>query len=543
MDKKEISEKLSLMSKLFEIKGENSFKVKAFDNASRIVLQIEDFENSFNSGFIGIKGIGKSISSVIDEFYTKGSSQVLDSLLLDIPKGVIDMLELKGLGAKKVKILYEELGITSVGELEYACNENRLLILKGFGEKTQTNIIKSIQMFKKRETTIHYPYAKDRALELLKELHKIKSVTKAAFTGDLRRKCETLSLLQFVISTGSTEDIIRLFNKVEHRDKMFINGKEVECLNVKADNFPVLFYICDNKDFNEILFFTSAEENFLSRFKNIDNFKNEKTFFTENNSPYIIPEMRENYNYQSYSGIIGYSQFKGVFHIHTTYSDGADSIEDIVKECISRGFDYIGISDHSKSAFYANGLSEDAIKRQSDEIDELNNKFYPFKIFKGVESDILRGGELDYSDKILEKFDFIIASVHSSFNLPKGEMTDRLIKAVKNPYTTIIGHPTGRLLLYREPYNFDFSKFLIAVKDNRKFIEINAHPYRLDLSWQNCIEAKKLGIKFFINPDAHTLEGFQYLKYGVNVARKAGLLNNDVLNTLSSEDIVKLLKK
>ena len=216
-------------------------------------------------------------------------------------------------------------------------------------------------------------------------------------------------------------------------------------------------------------------------------------------------------------------------------------MEDIVKYLIEKGYRYLGISDHSKSAYYANGLKEDDIKRQHEEIDQLNEKYFPFKIFKGIESDILKNGDLDYNENILQLFDFIIASVHSSFNLSEKDMTERIINAVKNPYTTIIGHPTGRLLLYREPYKLNVDLFLEAVAEYGKFIEINSHPYRLDLNWGNCIKAKEMGIKLFINPDAHNMNGFEHVKYGINVARKAGLSKNDIINSKNTNEVIKQL--
>ena len=315
--------------------------------------------------------------------------------------------------------------------------------------------------------------------------------------------------------------------------------KEIE----KEFSRKIIFHCAKNRnDFIKKLFETTGSINFVKKFNIPENPKNEIEIFNKNNSEFIIPEQREDIaNFEK--NYIRYCDIKGIFHIHSTYSDGTLSLEEIVKFLISKGYEYAGISDHSKSAYYANGLTEDRIKAQIEEIDRLNEKYAPFKIFKGIESDILKDGSLDYKDNILEKFDFVIASIHSSFNLSKKDMTERIIRAIENPYTTILGHPTGRLLTVREGYEIDIEKVLEALYENNKFVEINAQPFRLDLDWKTCIKAKSLGIKFFICPDAHNIEDFDYVKYGINVARKAGLKKEHIVNTYSSKEVEKILSK
>ncbi len=540
MDVKEISKNLSLISKLMEIKGENGFKIRAFQNVSRKILQIENFEEKVEKKNLSeIKGIGKTIEAVIYDFYENDKSDVLEELKNDIPEGIFDMLGLKGLGAKKIKVLLEKLGITSVGELEYACNENRLLNLKGFGEKSQKNILKSIELFKVREKNLHYPEALNFAKELLKVLNNNAEVIKIAYTGELRRKCEIVNKLEFVVVLKSLEGV---FNSFEYkRFKKEIYDEIVDVLEFKIYNITVFLYVVTMKNFNKILFLTTGSKVFIKNFLPIKNFHKEGDFFRGKKMIFVPPECRENHTFKKINNLVNYNDIQGIFHVHSTYSDGVNTLEDIVKYLIEKGYRYLGISDHSKSAYYANGLKEDDIKRQHEEIDQLNEKYFPFKIFKGIESDILKNGDLDYNENILQLFDFIIASVHSSFNLSEKDMTERIINAVKNPYTTIIGHPTGRLLLYREPYKLNVDLFLEAVAEYGKFIEINSHPYRLDLNWGNCIKAKEMGIKLFINPDVHNMNGFEHVKYGINVARKAGLSKNDIINSKNTNEVIKQL--
>ncbi len=540
MNVKEISEKLSLIAKLLTITDDNPFKIRAFENASRAVLRIERFDEIIKENKLSsVKGIGKSIESVIRELYLTDTSKLLEELKSQVSEGIIDMLSLKGLGAKKIKELVNKLGITSIGELEYACNENRLTILKGFGAKTQQNILKSISKFKMREKVLHYPVAEKISISIINEIRKLKHVKKIAVTGERRRKTDIVHILEFVVETEDKKDFMSFLKNISKTEE--ITEKYIIC---RMNNTLCKFYFSEARDFHQMLFITTGSEKFLE-FPEINNLnlslKNEREFFKNSEIPFVPPECRENFLLPNYNNIINYADLKGLFHVHTTYSDGANSIEEIVKFLIEKGFQYVGISDHSKSAYYANGLSEDDIKKQHEEIDRLNEKYKPFKIFKGIESDILKNGDLDYKENILESFDFIIASVHSSFNMHEHDMTKRMVKAVENPYTTIIGHATGRLLLYRDAYELNIEKFLEAVAKNGKYIEINTHPYRLDLSWENSVKARELGIKLFINPDAHNLEGFSYIKYGINVARKAALKKDDIINTGTIEETEKIL--
>ena len=530
MNKKQISEKLSLIAKFLTILNDNPFKIKAFENAARTIQQVENFGYLLENRELNkIKGVGKSIEQEIYKLIADEDSSLYKELINKIPEGLQEILTLKGLGAKKVKILYEDLGITTIGELEYACNENRLMLLKGFGKKTQENILKSIKKFKQRKMLLHYPDAELIVREIFNEIYSQKVAKQIAVTGDFRRKLEVIGVIDFVIVLEDKDNFKKKFGESKN---LKIFDFYIEYVETEFFGKKVRFFIAEKDDFQKILFLTTGSEKFLENFETIKDFVTEPDFFKKNELNFIIPELREKHLLNiAPDKIINYNDIKGIFHIHTTYSDGSNSIEEIVKYLKKSGFKYAGISDHSKSAFYANGLNEDEIKRQHEEIDYLNEKYAPFKIFKGIESDILKDGSLDYKDSVLELFDFVIASVHSSFNLSEKDMTERIKRAIENPYTTILGHPTGRLILFRDSYRVDINKILEALSENDKFVEINSHPYRLDLSWENCIKASKLGIKFFINPDAHNLEGFKYLKYGINVARKAGLQREEILNS------------
>jgi DNA polymerase (family 10) len=480
---KEISNKLSLIAKLLVLNGENQFKVRAFENASRVILQINNLEEIVRKKELStIKGIGKSLSEVIEEIYLTGESELLNALQEKVSESVVEMLSLKGLGAKKLKELIEKLGIKNIGELEYACNENRLLKLKGFGEKTQKNLLESIRKFKMRKKFLHFPDAENLSKNILDFIYSTKISKKLSVTGKLRRKSEVLDSVEFVVEVQDKDNFIHAIKSLGK-----IKNISNEKVFLKINEFPIFFYFAENDNFHEILFKTTGSEKFLSAKlinSNISNFSdNEREFFNSVNLPFIIPECREDFiDFSNFAPkkLIHFKSLKGIFHVHTTYSDGVNSLEDIVIFLKEQGYEYVGISDHSKSAFYANGLTENDIKRQHDEIDKLNEKYRPFKIFKGIESDILKNGDLDYPEKVLETFDFIIASVHSSFNLSEKEMTERIVNAVKNPYTTIVGHPTGRLILFRDEYKLNMEKFFETVSEYNKFIEINTHPYRLD---------------------------------------------------------------
>lgn len=527
MNAGDIADILELTAKLMELHEGNPFKIKAVSNAAFKLSKTRlDLSGKNLSEIEEIEGIGKGIAAKIHEILETGTTQELEDLKQDTPEGVIEMMSVKGVGPKKVRQLWKELGIESVGELLYACNENRLVDLKGFGQKTQESIKQHIEFNLKNANKFHFAAIEPYANKLIEMLSSNTNGHHIAITGDYRRKCEVIDKLVFV-TDSKTIDI----------------KEEAE----KLSPVPVEWVHCEKNEFHKVLFETTGSQEFLNhiKYKTSDkHYKSEKEIFDELGLAYCEPEMRENLpqiisaaKHNTNPKLIEYTDLKGILHNHTTYSDGLHTLEKMANYCKKLGFEYLGICDHSQSAFYANGLKADAIHKQHKEIDKLNSELAPFKIFKGIESDILNDGELDYSDDVLKTFDFVVASVHSNLKMNEEKATHRLIKAIENPYTTILGHPTGRLLLARNGYPIDHKKIIDACAANGVIIELNAHPYRLDIDWRwipYCIEKN---VMISINPDAHQTEGYHDMKYGVNVARKGMLDKANCFNALTLEEI------
>lgn len=524
----EIADILDLTARLMELHGENPFKIKALQNAAFKLSKTRiDLASKSDEEIEAIDGIGKGITSKIHEILLNGTTQELEQLRDKTPPGVIDMLDIKGIGPKKVKQLWSELGIESVIELLYACNENRLVDLKGFGSKTQESLKKQIEFSLQNSSFFHFasiePYA-DKLLQLLKNNN---PSTLFEFTGNYRRKCEVIDKL--VVVTDAVQ--------IQNKDKA-----------IEGCPLPVEFVVCNKEQFAQTLFENTGSDEFLQKIsfkKSADNLlKSENEIFNSLGLQYMEPELRENNDWilkaahtKNIPDLISFSDLRGVLHNHSTYSDGLNTLQEMAEYCKQNGYEYLGICDHSQSAFYASGLKPDEIVKQHQEIDRLNEKLAPFKIFKGIESDILSNGELDYENEILQTFDFVVASVHSNLKMNEEKATQRIITAIENPYTTILGHPTGRLLLARQGYPLDHRKIIDACAANNVVIELNAHPYRLDIDWRwipYCIEK---GVLISINPDAHQTEGIHDMRFGVYSARKGMLSKENCLNALGKDDI------
>ncbi len=547
MKGKEAAKLLELIANILEFKGENPFKVRAYRNAAHFIEGIDDLETFVKSGKAKkVKGIGPAIEAKLHELVETGTISYLDEIKKDVPESLLELFEVPGLGPKRLRVLYDRLGIKDLSELEYACLENRLLTIPGFGKKSQDRILKGIELLKKRRENFLLSESLEAWESLRKRLES--GGVKAYPTGKLRRVSETLSSLSFVILRTDLRKLPPELH-VERSEEDRIYGKDLET------GIPFVAFGTAEENLISTLFVTTGSEKHLSLLKELMDkkalsieglnilkrglparFRDEGEIYGELGLPFIPPEIREGEGEieAALEGkvpkLVELKDLKGIIHVHTIYSDGRNTIEELCREVMRMGFSYIGISDHSKSAHYANGLKEDDIKRQHEEIDALNEVFEKkgFKIFKGIESDILPDGSLDYSEKVLESFDFVIASVHSRFNMSKEEMTRRIIKALENPYTTILGHPTGRLLLGREPYSLDLEEVLSAAKQFKKAIELNAHPMRLDLSWRYLKRAKSMGIKISIGPDAHSISDLYHVKYGVMIARKGWIEKRDL---------------
>lgn len=548
--KKDIISLLEKISDLMEFKGENQFKVNAFRSGANSIRKYEgDIEEITRLNELHkIKGIGKTLQAVIYEFYESGESSLYKELKKEVPEGIEELLKVSGIGPKKINILSSELGVTNIGELEYACKENRLALLKGFGEATQKKILEEIKKLKVYSKYILLNAAGKYSDEILEKISPLKSISKVAVTGELRRGMEIISNLEFIVLTNDLDklcgDINKHFTCKKEKDKIKLeNGFSI----------PVFIYpVLSEKEFTSKMFLTTGSREFIDKLKLPESFKSsyktENEIFEELDIPFIIPEMRErqyleikNADLKKNSDLC-FNHFKGLLHFHSTYSDGKDTLYAMLREAEKIGFEYAAVCDHSKSAVYANGLSEERILLQLKEVKEITSK-NKLLVFQGIESDILQYGSLDYNDEFLKNFDFVVASIHSRFNMEQDEMTKRIIKAIENPYTDLLAHPTGRLLLSRDPFKVDQKKIIDACSKNNVAIEINANPHRLDLDWRMVYYAREKGCWFSINPDAHSLEEIPYIEYGIMMGRKAGLQSEEVINCFDKEKFKEFLKR
>lgn len=610
MENKIIARNLRLLSQLMELHGENSFKIKAVANAA---LKVDKLPYSLRDTPVEeieqVNGLGKSMSAKIQELIQNGSMGDLTNIIDKTPEGIVEMLSMKGLGPKKIAAIWKDLQIENIGELYYACNENRLIEAKGFGLKSQEETKKLIEFRMAANGKFLYAQAEELAKTLLAEL----SIWLSSFddtaliqiTGDFRRFSEVIEKLEFLIGSDSPAMVIAEINGYsplkfkQETEVLFVAespfGLRI-CIHVShtSDYFIDLFKLTGNSSHVEQVLKLagigafengaltaggfaaggfdgggfdggapsvanlgdSALANRVSTNSAFNSgsfgngtfgnctFGNEEDIYKQAGLSYIEPELREGLTeielarINKLPNLITFKDLKGSLHNHSTWSDGVHTLEQMARYCKEElNLEYFGICDHSKSAFYAKGLYEDRVHAQHLEINKLNEQLAPFKIFKGIESDILHDGSLDYSDEVLSTFDFVVASVHSNLKMPEDKATARLIKAIENPYTTILGHPTGRLLLSRKGYSIDYAKVIDACAANQVVIEINANPLRLDLDWRWHRYALEKGVLLSINPDAHRIEGFRDMHYGVFVARKGGLEAEQCLNAFSLQKI------
>jgi len=525
MTTEEISHALKLTAQLMELHNENPFKIKSIANAAYKLDKTDiDLEGKLLHELEQIEGIGKGIAAKINELQTTENLKELNEMIAITPAGVIEMMGVKGIGPKKVGLLWRELEIESIGELLYACNENRLITLKGFGTKTQAEVKKQIEFHQSNKGKFHYAAVEGFAINLVETLKEKYQTELVSLTGEMRRKCEIIDKIEILIASENAVNI----NEIENISKVKIE-----------------IIVCSENEFQNKLFETTATENHLFQvsYHSTPLYSSENEIYKSLQLQYIEPELREGLNEVNKAKenkipkLIELTDLRGILHNHSTYSDGMNTLKEMAEYCKELGYEYLGICDHSKSAFYANGLKTERVIEQQLEIDELNKKLFPFKIFKGIESDILNDGSLDYPDEILKTFDFIVASVHSNLKMDEEKATARLIKAIENPYTTILGHPTGRLLLSRPGYPIDHKKVIDACADNGVIIELNAHPYRLDIDWRWIPYCLEKGVMISINPDAHSKQGYYDMYYGTCVARKGMLSKEMCLNALNREEI------
>ncbi len=566
MDKKQIAAILDEMGTLFELKGENPFKCRAFHNAARVVEALTaDVTALVETGEIrSVKGIGEHLAKVVGDLVRTGTSEEYESVRASLPEGLLQMLRSPGLGPKRIKILYEKLKVKSVAELKTACEHHRLAKLDGFGEKTEENTLKGIELIAKSSDKHLYPHARASADRIVEVISGLSAVERCEVAGSLRRKKEIIGDIDIVVSASdkSRKKIFDVF--VGHPDVRSVIGRGdtkssvilnsgINCdLRIVGDReFPfALDYFTGSKDHNVELrsrarkygwslneyAFTAIEGEKRKKGMTPPRCKSEEDIYGALDLAFVPPELRENMGEieRAEKGVlpklIEEKDIRGTFHCHTNYSDGANTLEEMAEAARTLGWSYLGIADHSKVAAYAGGLSEAKAKQQQKQIDKLNERLKDFRLFKGTEVDILSDGSLDYSDKLLSTFDYVVIAIHSKFKMTETEATKRMIRALKNKYVTCIGHPTGRLLLSRDGYPINMIEVITAASDYGKGIEINAHPFRLDLDWRFVKFAKEKKVPIFINPDAHNIEGLKDVSYGVGIARKGWLEAKDVVN-------------
>ncbi|MDZ4793982.1 MAG: PHP domain-containing protein [Bacteroidota bacterium] len=544
MDNGAIADNFDLLAKLMDINGENSFKTKTFAiaafNIEKLPMQLKDTPRE---KLFTIKGIGDSVGKKVIELLDTGKLEVLNGYISNTPPGVIEMLNIKGIGPKKINTIWKQMEIESLGELLYACNENRLTLFKGFGEKTQKNVGEAIEFYFLNQGHFLYAQLDEVFPQIENYLKKLFTPDKVRITGAYRRQELTIEEMEFVLAE-TNETIKPKFETAQPPELLEENDDN---LLYKLRNGLKLRLYTGIKNITEREFFTTGSAAFTDAFqKNFPTInyavENEEAIFTAAKIPYILPCLRETAGViekakkKQLPDLIQTEDIRSIIHSHSNWSDGSNTIEEMAKECIKRGLEYLVISDHSKTAFYANGLKEDRIREQHRYVDELNRQLRPLKIFKSIESDILNDGSLDYPEDVLKTFDLVIASVHSNLKMNEEKAMARVIKAIENPYTTILGHPTGRLLLSRNGYPLDHKKIIEACAANKVVIELNAHPRRLDIDWKWIDYAIEKGVILSIDPDAHALSGFDDVKYGVLAAQKGGMEKKNNLSSMGLKE-------
>ncbi len=570
MDKKSIAAMLEEIGTLLEMKGESSFRSLAYTRAARALLAVpgEMDEIIKSTDLKGIRGIGESIRERIIEIYETGQCAYCEDIRKSLPPGIIQMLKVPGLGPKKAKILYERLGISSINELQYACNENRLAGLPGMGARTQEKILENIAFLQKHADQYLYSFAASEAQSVFAPLQKSNKIIRIAIAGSIRRGKEVIRDIDILASSDKPAEVMELFTKLPAVEGITASGETktsvtlasgiaVDLRVVTDEQFPyALQYFTGSREHNVRLRGIAREKglklNEYGLFRVKDNSLvaclEEADIYRELGLDYVPPELREDMG-EVEAGIAGtlpklveQRDIIGLFHFHSRYSDGEDAILEIAQAAKRHSYKYVGLTDHSQVAAYAGGMKVSDLFAQSEEIDRVNKEVSGVHIFKGAEVDILPDGSLDYPDEILKNLDFTICSIHSKFNMTEDEATNRIIRAMENPYFTILGHPTGRLLLGRDGYPVDMKKIIDAAASLGAAIELNAHPQRLDIDWRELKYAKNRGVKIAVGPDAHNLGGFADMAYGIGIARKGWLEKADVLNAMTLEEISEFFK-
>jgi DNA polymerase (family X) len=565
MDKKAIAQVLEQIAAFLELKSENPFRVRAFRTAARAITGFPgDLRQSLDDGSLAsAKGVGPATLQIVKELVHSGRATMLEELREQIPVGLVEMLEISGLGVAKIRQIHEVLGIDSLPDLEAAAHDGRLAKLPRFGPRTSENILKSIAFLRRASAYRLYHHAADEARGLQAALERLPGVTNAIVAGDVRRRCEIVRELIFVlIAEAPPAELFRRLSQLQGvhefagRDERrltlrFAGGSSAQIVATTPVNAgAVLVQATGNEDHLRDLAACAAEQGFtlnaaaLWRGSQFVATPDEETFYQALGLSFIPPELREGKGEVSSAAkhelpkLVTQGDIRGFLHCHTSYSDGSNTVEELALACQEAGYDYLGVTDHSQAAAYAGGLRADDLARQADEIDQVNERLGGFRVLKGIEADILQDGTVDFEEQVLERLDFVVASVHSRFNMGKQEMTARMLAAMDNPYLTVIGHPTGRLLLSRDPYPVDLDAVMDKALATGIALEINADPHRLDLDWRAVREARDRGVAISIGADAHSVAGLSYMEYGINMARKGWLNPDQILNARPVGDFV-----
>jgi DNA polymerase (family 10) len=546
MNNDQIADNFTLLAKLMDIHGDNTFKSRSYANAAYPINQLNIQLDTLTPAAINaLKGIGDAIGKKIQEQIQTGILPLLQEYLDKTPAGIIEMLSIKGLGPKKIATIWKELEIETLGELLYACHENRLTLYKGFGEKTQQNIREAIEFYLQHQGQFLFAELEPWANLFLQQWQTAFPDQITLTTGALYRQLETLPYLEYVTTVDSSKA-----EKQLEAWQFTFNAIDVNILKATSrEGIQLYLYHTDPAQIYRQQFERSAADSFLQEWNQTIGWKEKETYDSEaaifsKAGIHPIPAYRRETaaiihraRTAALPDSIITEDIRGIIHCHSQWSDGSDTLETMAKAARDKGLEYLVISDHSRSAFYANGLQADRVMAQHREIEKLNTALAPFTIFKSIESDVLSDGALDYPPEVLAQFDLIIASIHSNLKMPQEKAMHRLLTAVANPFTSILGHPTGRLLLSRSGYPVDHERLLQACAEHKVVIELNAHPRRLDLDWRWIERAQELGVMISINPDAHNIAGLNDIRYGVLVAQKAGLPATGNLSSLSLSDM------
>jgi DNA polymerase (family 10) len=560
VDSRTAAHVLSQIAAYLELKGENTFKCRAYQGAAKglLTLNADDLAPLYESGELGaVRGLGPATLAVVRDLVETGESRYLEQLRESTPEGLLDMLDVPGMTPARIHLVHEQLGIETVEDLEAAAKDGRLSKLPKWGPKTSEKILKGIAQMREQGSLRLYHHAIVEANNLLAAVRSHPDVARAELAGELRRKMEVAGQVDIVAACKRDPmSVAQSFARLPGISKAsgegasvsiyFVDGAHLELHCVKPEQFAAAWWMATGNESHvaEVSERLASKKIALSDARISD----EVSLYALAGLAYVEPEMREGMGEvgaartKQFPALLEYSDIRGVLHCHSFYSDGKASIAEMAKAAQARGWEYIGISDHSQAAFYAGGLTREKVRQQHGEIDELNATLTDFRVLKGIEADILADGQLDYGDELLDEFDFVIGSIHSRFSMDGPKMTERVLRALDDPRLTVLAHPTGRLLLNRAPYAIDLDAVLEKAKEVGAAVELNADPHRLDLDWRHLQKAKQLGVTIEIGPDAHSTNGLDYMTLGIGIARKGWLEKRDVLNARSAEEVVSFAK-